>query len=107
MIGRMDLVITLGLVFGAAAAAVAFLLTRRDLGGGRARVAAAVAGVAVGLSWFFVLYLAVLAYVAAAVVYVALRRRLRPGRAVLAAAGTYVALAAAAGVAFTIALSTM
>ncbi len=103
----MDLIGTLALVFAAAAAAVTYPLTRRDIGPGRAALAAVIAAVLVGGAFVFVLYLAVLAFAAAVVAYLAARRRLPTGGAMLAAGVVFAGVTAAAVVAFSLALSTM
>lgn len=102
-----DILITLAVVFAVAAAGTTFAVTRTDLGGGRAALLAAGAGLAVGLGWFFVVYLAPFAFLVALGAYLVARRWLRAGRALFAAGTVFAAALVTSGVAFWIALDTM
>ena len=91
----MDVLVSVGVLGGSAAALTAFLVTRRDLGSRRAALAAAVSGAVVALGWFLALYLAFLAFAVAVGVYVVARRRTSVGTAVLGSAASYLVLSAA------------
>lgn len=87
--------------------AVAYLVLVRDLGRQRATQTAVGAAVLIGLSFVFVSYLAVLAFLGAAGVYLLLRLWLRTRPALLLMGGTLGGLLAASAVVFAVALSTM
>ncbi len=103
----MDLLIALAVVFAGVAAVSVFLVLRRDVGTRRAVAAGAVAAVAVGVGWFFILYLALFALAAAIGTYLLTRHRISTGHAMTAAAVTYAGLAAVSGAAFYAAIGTM
>ncbi|MFG1921885.1 hypothetical protein [Cryptosporangium sp. NPDC048952] len=87
--------------------AVAFLALLRDVGRLRAIVAGSGAAALISVSFMFVSYLAVLAFLGAAGVYVLLRLWVRTRPALLVMGGTLSGLLAASGLVFALALSTM
>jgi hypothetical protein len=87
--------------------AVAYLVLVRDIGRQRATRTAAGAGALIGLSFVFVSYLAVLAFLGAAGVYLLLRLWMRTRPALLLMGGTLGGLLAASALVFALALSSM
>jgi hypothetical protein len=102
MNSNMIIDLTVGATFALSAGVVTFLVTRRDFGPGRAAIAATTAGVAVGLSWFMILYLAVAAFIVAIATYVFLRRgfRLSTAKVVVAAIFAFSTIALLSEMAF-------
>jgi len=96
----MDLLIVLPLIFAALAGAGTYWLTRRDLSRQRATVISVGSAVAVGASFTFVLYLAVLAFVAAVAMYLLLRSWVDANRALAVSATTFTGLIAAGAMTF-------
>jgi hypothetical protein len=84
-----------------------YLVFRRDLGQGRAVVAAVAAAVLLTGCALFVSYLAVMAYIAAAGIYLVLGLRLRVGPALLVMGTALGGLLAASAAVFAIALASM
>ena len=85
----MILLTALAVAFAGAAAASTFLVLRPDVSTQWAAFIAAVAALAVGVGWFYLLYLAPFALAAAIVMYLIARRRISTGHAFLAAAATF------------------
>lgn len=98
-----------GTVIAAAllAGSVLYLTLARDLGPGRAGIAAAAGGVLIGLSFLVVSYLAVMALIGAAGLYLVLRLWLRTRPALLVMGGSLGALLAASAGVFALALASM
>ncbi|MEV4708121.1 hypothetical protein [Actinoplanes sp. NPDC049316] len=94
----MELIIVIAVVLTVLSAGLTFLVVRRDLRPGPAVAVSAGAGLAVGLCWFFILYLALGALAAALLAYVAVRRLGTVRAAAVSGVAAYamVALASAA-----------
>ena len=103
----MDLIITLDVVFAVLAGASGYLLTRRDLSRRSAVLVGVGCAVMVGLSFLFVVYLAVFAFIAAAVAYLVLGRRLSAKQSLAASATAFTGMLAASVVVMSFALSSM
>ncbi|MFF5052821.1 hypothetical protein ACFY1S_06525 [Micromonospora sp. NPDC000663] len=89
------------------AAVMAYLVLSHDLGATRARIAATVAGLLIGLSFVFLSYLAVMALIGAAGVYLILRKWTGTRPALLVMGGALGCLLLASAGAFALALSSM
>jgi hypothetical protein len=87
--------------------AVAYRVLVRDVGRPRAALAGIGAAALISLSFAFVSYLAVLAFLGAVGVYLLLRLWVRARTALLVMGGTLSGLLAASGLVFALALSTM
>ena len=87
--------------------AAAYLILARDLGRPRAGLAGIGVAVLIGVSFAFVAYLAVLAFVGAAGGYLLLRLWLRTRPALLVMSGTLGGLLAASAAVFALALASM
>ncbi|AVT29294.1 hypothetical protein C6361_07090 [Plantactinospora sp. BC1] len=87
------------------AAAVAYPVFRRDLGPRRAGVAAAGSAAVVTVSFLFVVYLAVIAFIAAIGVYLLLRDRVRIAPALIMTGTTLGGLLAASALVFWVSLT--
>jgi hypothetical protein len=84
-------------VGGLIAAGVVFLLTRRRMSGRNSKLAAATAGLAMALGWYFAAWIALLGVIVAAVAYGLARVFTRAGQAMVAAFGAYLVFTAGAG----------
>ncbi|MTD56864.1 hypothetical protein [Amycolatopsis pithecellobii] len=95
------------MVGGVIAAGVVFLLIRRRVSGRDSKLAAAMAGLAFALGWYFAAWMALLGVIVAAVVYGMARLFTRAGQAAVAAFGAYLVFTAGAGYMLSVALDSM
>jgi hypothetical protein len=94
-------------VGGLIAASVVFLLTRRRMSGRNSKLAAATAGLAMALGWYFAAWMALLGVIVATVAYGLARVFTRAGQAMVTALGAYLVFTAGAGYMLYRALETM
>ncbi len=102
-----DLIIVIAVVLTVLSAALTFLVVRRDLRPGPAVAVSAGAGLAVGLCWFLILYLALAAFVAALLAYVVVRRLGSVKAAAWSGVAAYAMVALASAALIAAALETM
>ncbi|WP_212999774.1 hypothetical protein [Winogradskya consettensis] len=104
----MDLTVSLFTAAALLTGTATFFVVRRDLSRGAATGIAVATGLAVGLSFMFILYLAVVAWVVAIGAYLLARPWLKNRKlALLAGAAAYTAVAVLSAAAFVVALSNM
>ncbi|PRY19566.1 hypothetical protein [Pseudosporangium ferrugineum] len=103
----MDFLLVVASIIVAGSAAGTFLVVRTDLRRGPAVAVSAGTGLVVGLLFFLVVYLAVVAYLAALFAYVIVRRLWSARVAALTGLAAFGAVAVASVAVFAVALSTM